>query len=232
MMNQDAKKFILSDPDKNKYCLAFSLKVTKDRVINDRVVIIYHHIDLEKLIDLIHLITVNQKIDQWITGTFVEGKTTFISFTGNSRKIYFENRDNKIKTSSFHNESIEWEVGDENNFKKRNYFHGRKNYIDYKSIIPPDFNEYLNFNTCLLRTDGQFYIHSKLNEEKKINFLNRDIIKNIMLMFCRFQNTISDTIVFEDNYIKILRWLTLAQNNKRRFNWISISDESFTIYIC
>ena len=67
-MNNEAKKFILSDPNKNKYRLALSLKVSKNKIINDESVIIYNINTLEKILNLIHLI--NQKIDTRIAKNF------------------------------------------------------------------------------------------------------------------------------------------------------------------
>jgi hypothetical protein len=210
-MNSEVKKFVLADPEKTKYYLALSLKVTQNEIINDENVVIYCVSTLEKILNLIHLI--NYKIDTWIIENFHHKKYIFISFDENRRKLWFDNR--------FTNQTIEWKIGFEDDFKISFLSIKRANISKY--IIPNSLYNYIDsfFST----DDNQFYL--KLQKST-----SREISKNIMLMFCHFQREISDTVLFEDNCDKLHNWLMRCQNRHCHFKWIKISKNSFTIHSC
>jgi len=230
-MNCEFKKFLiqitqLGDEDLKKYNLAFSCKVTKDKVVSDRVCAIFRNISCESLLSLIHLITINEKIDEWFQNIFLPGKTVIISFTENKRKIYIENKKELAQKTRLLNQSIEWEVGSEDDFKHRDYNLSRQKPDDFKTRLPPQLYPYLNFDQCLLRTDGQLYIRHSNNNGQLIR-MNRDLGINFMKMFCELQG---DNM--KKNIVQFRNWLLFAEKRNAIFNWCQIDDDNFSVYIC
>ena len=227
-MNSDAKSFILQINKgdlRNTFKLAFSCKVERDSVVTDRVCIIYHEKKLDDILYLMKLITDNEKIEMWVKDVFRLGKTVIFSFTENTRKMYIENKGN-IRTSKYLNESIEWEVGNEDNFRNRNYLICRRNPEDYRYLISPELYPFLNFNQCLLRTDDNVYIRSTV-KNGMINPFTRDIGCALSTMFFRFQPEYTD-----ENLIKFNNWLLNTETRKMKFNWIQVNNDNFTVYVC
>lgn len=231
-MNPKAREFILNldDEEAKKYKLAFSCKITKNNIVTDRVCIIYKNKKLDTILYVLNKITDNINIKNWVTKLFIEGKTVIFSFTENIRKIYIEVANALFNSEEFFNQSIEWTVNDEDNFIHRNYNWGRKNPDDYRDIIAPDFYKYINFNSCLLRTDGNVYIrHRKTGMGPQ--FLNDEMSKPLMKMLLNLQED-SDSNLKHRNIIKFKRWLDLHTKRKAIFNWIQVTNDSLTVYIC
>ena len=231
-MNQEAKDFLLSidREDCKNFRLAFSCKITKEKITTDRVCIIYQKEPLDVILHILHMLTNNIKIEEWVTGLFCVGKTVIFSFTGSVRKIYIEKLKGVPSNDRFFNESIEWCVGDEDNFIHRNYTFCKQDSSKYLDLIPPEFFKYLTFDQCLLRTDNQVYIrHKKI--DGKISPITTEISKSLMKMALNVQNDLND-VKKHENLVKFRKWLMIHSKRKANFNWVQVTEDNMTVYVC
>lgn len=224
-MNINAKKFIATldineCKECNDYKLAYSCKITKNEIVTDRICIVYIDKNYDTIIYVLHKLSNNKKIEEWLTNLFIQGKTIIFSFTDNTRKIYIE----RLKDSNEHffTQSVEWVVGNEDNYIKRDYITCEENPLKYKDLIPNGLFKYLSFNTCLLRTDGQLYIRHKNNVKV---LLTLEIGHYLMEILSLIQENNKDKK-------KFMRWLYYHCKQKAIFNWIQITKNSMTVYVC
>lgn len=220
-MNIDAKNFILNI---NKfgykdYRLAFSCKITNTNISTDRVCIIYQNKPLNFILYILNILTKNKNIENWVNKVFSYGKTVIFSFTNNIRKIYIEKVKGQHNDDIFFNRSIEWEMGNEDNFINRNYTLCKQNPDDFIHLIPSELNEYITYNTCLSRSDDQLYIRH--NQDILLNDKLYEIFKMMILK------------IYNDTDIsKFTEWYNLHRGRNVTFNWIQITPENMTIYVC
>lgn len=231
-MNATAKEFILSleKEEAKKFRLAFSFKATKDTITRDRVCIVYNNATKSTLIYIINKITNNNKILNWFNSIFRPGKTVIFSFTENLRKIYVE-KGNIIHmlNDKFFNYSIEWEIGNEDNYKSRNYSWVHRDPDSYKDLISPILYDYINFSQCLLRTDGQVYIRHRKIDGKNVE-LTKNVYAGLMATLLNLQDSLDD-VKKHENLNKLKQWLNLHHKRKAVFNWIQITEDNMTIYV-
>ena len=235
-MNPIAKEFVLSidRQECKKFRLAFSFKATKTSITHDRVCIVFHKFNLDNILYLLDKFvkikseTTNyDKIKEWVKFKHGDNKTIIFSFTGNTRKIYIERGKGDFSyKEEFFNYSIEWKVGDEENFIHRNYTWVRKNPNEYRNLISPDLYPFLDFSKCLLRTDNNLYIrHSKRIE------LNQDLSIPLFKTLLNLQDGQDEDFV-KTNATKLKRWLEMHARRNATFNWIQITPDSLTVYVC
>ena len=233
-MNVDAKNFLLQIEDisiRRAVQVSFGLKITRDNIIDDITILIFKFLNVEQCRVLTTLLVkdLKSKIISFVLENFKEGKIFMISFCKNSREIILENT-LSMRTSIYHNESIKWEIDNYDNCENITSSNTSKNPEDYKDLIPPELYKYLNFNTCLLRSDGELYIRS-LEVNGKLNLVTSIISNNILLMLSRYQHDICETEKFHDNILRMKRWLTLSQNRENKLNWITSCENFFCIYV-
>lgn len=230
-MNIEARNFILSMNKElsGRKRAAFSFKATKTDVVSDRACIIWKNANITTLIYVINKLTDNQKIMDWFKNLYSTGKTLFIAFTGNTRKIYIERAEGTIlKHDEYFNYSIEWKVGDEDNFKSRNYTWVSMDGDKYKDSISPCLYPYLNFSQCLMRTDGQVYIrHDKRVSQELTPKMYRGLFATMMDL----QKDL-DSVSLHNNILAMKKWLNIHKRRQAKFNWIQVTPESVTVYVC
>jgi hypothetical protein len=215
-----AKDFLLKIEDfeiRNSLQVSFGIKVTKTKVIDDITTFIFKNLTLKQCLFLKSLISDNDAIVTWINQTFQEGKNFMIMFTQNTWEIIIENNLPSI-TTIYHQESIN------NHIEFITSSNVQKDPSNY--LIPPNLCKYLDFTNCFLRSNKETYIRAIESS------LDHEIFKNILLMFSRFQDEIYKTDKFEDNFKRLNRWLLLCQNRYNKFNYITIHENFFCVYVC
>ena len=218
-MNSSAKDFILKIKDpilKRHYRLAFSCKVSKNDIITDRVNIIFKNITIDNVIYLLSILD-TKIIDDWVKEKFSFGKIIFFSFTGHAIKVYIED-----PNVEYIIESIEY-LDDKISYRNYKLFKSNKN--DYINHIPKELEKYINYNVSEIRTDGQIYFkHKKTNNT--IPIMNEEIKYSFILMFLKMRGLLKEDTRDLDVFTS---WLSVMKD--KYFNWLQISDDSFTIYM-
>lgn len=229
-MNPEIKELLLKLKSESRdFRLAFSIKANKTKLVTDRVCIVLINKKIDEIMYIINLMTQNQRIHTWVKDTYLPGKSVFVSYTEDSRKIYIERLKGLNVKDQYFNRSIEWNIHNEDGFFHRNYTFGPRDFNEFKEKIPPELIPYLNFNHCLIRTDGNIYIRHRVELSDELE-LNPKIGRSIIKMLIDLQKDLIPSEL-DINIKRMIEWLRIHESRNASFNWVQISKDTLTLYV-